>query len=177
MSTSPFDSIFSPELKTLYANAIDSLIGNAGLTVPCRLLYSGRENQEYCTNCIYDQISQLSSNIYNGTGPNPFPENSICPVCMGMGIRDSDSSEIINLACIFDSKYFLNISNNVVNVPDGMIQTICRSIYLPKIRNANELIVDTSLEQYGGYSYQRAGDPNPAGFGDNRYIITLWSRK
>ena len=58
-----------------------------------------------------------------------------------------------------------------------MIQTICRSIYLPKIRNANELIVDVDLEKYGGYNYQRDSDPNPVGFGDNRYIITMWRRK
>jgi hypothetical protein len=177
MSTSPFDQIFTNDLKAIYNDAIDAILNDTGLTVKCRLLYSGQENQQYCNNCIYDQISKLSSNIYNSTGPNPFPENSICPVCMGMGIVDSDSSEILSLACIFDGKYFLNWSSKTANIPDGMIQTICRSIYLPKIRNANELIVDVDLEKYGGYNYQRDSDPNPVGFGDNRYIITMWRRK
>ena len=118
MSTSPFDQIFTNDLKAIYNDAIDAILNDTGLTVKCRLLYSGQENQQYCNNCIYDQISKLSSNIYNSTGPNPFPENSICPVCMGMGIVDSDSSEILSLACIFDGKYFLNWSSKTANIPD-----------------------------------------------------------
>jgi hypothetical protein len=94
-----------------------------------------------------------------------------------MGMMLSDSSEIVSLACIFDSKYFVNYSSKTINIPAGTIQTICHSSLLPKIRNANDVVVDTALEQYGNYVYQRAGDPEPLGFGDNRYIATIWSRK
>jgi len=175
--SNPFSNIISPELKQVFNNAIDALLEQNALTVPCRLRYSGQQNSTFCSNCIFDSISQLSANIYNGTGPRPFPEGSICPTCMGMGMIMSDSSEIISIACIFDSKYFLNWSSKTLNVPAGSIQTICHTSLLPKIRNANDIIVDTNLEQYGNYTYQRMGDPEPIGFGDNRYISTIWSRK
>ena len=178
MSTNPFSNIINSNFKNLFNDAIDSLLENNALTVPCRLIYSGSKNTTYCNNCIFDPISKLSSNIYNGSGPAPFAENSICPVCVGMGMKHGDSTEVLYLAAIFDSKYFLNVSSgSTVNIVDGMVQTICHSALLPKIRNANEIIIDTNIEKYGGYSYQRAGDPSPAGFGDNRYIITMWKRK
>jgi hypothetical protein len=177
MSNNPYINIISPELKAVFNNAIDALLQQNALTVQCRLRYSGQQNSKFCSNCIFDAISQLSSNIYNGTGSNPFSEGSICPVCMGMGMMLSDSSEIVSLACIFDSKYFVNYSSKTINIPAGTIQTICHSSLLPKIRNANDVVVDTTLEQYGNYIYQRAGDPEPIGFGDNRYIATIWSRK
>jgi hypothetical protein len=175
--TNPFAGILSPELKELFNLSIDSLLDSNGLSLPCRLNYSGQQNSSLCTNCRYDQISKLSSNIYNGTGPNPFPEGHICPVCMGMGIIKTDSSETINMLVIFDSKYWLNAPSNIINISDGMVQTICLSSLLPKIRNANEVVFDTNLEPYGNYIYERAGDPNPVGLGSNRYIITMWKRK
>jgi len=174
--SNPFSNIINSELKNLYNNAIDSLLEQTALTVPCRLSYSGQQNSTFCNNCLFDSISQLSANIYNGTGTHPFPEGSICPICMGMGMVSSDSSEIIFMACIFNSKYFMNWTSQSLNIPDGMIQTICHTSLLPKIRNANQIFIDTNLEQYGHYYYQRTGDPQPAGFGDNRYIITMWNR-
>lgn len=175
---SGFDAIINTEFKRTFNSAIDALLKNTALTVPCKLLYSGGQNTTYCNNCIFDPISKLSSNMYNGTGPSPFTEQMICPVCMGMGLIQQDSFEILYLAVIFDSKYFMNIrSGSVVNIPDGTIQTLCSIEYLPKIRNANEVIVDTNIESYGNYSYQRAGDPTPVGLGDNKYILTMWTRK
>lgn len=171
-----FNNFLSPTFKKLFDDAIDAIIDKNGLTVPCKIKYAGQQNSTYCNNCIFDPISRLSSNIYNNTGPSPFVENSICPVCMGMGMTDSDSSETINLAVIFDSKYWLN-QNKYLNVPDGTVQTICLSSLLPKIRNANEIIFDTNIEKYGNYIYQRMGDPEPAGLSNHRYIITMWKRK
>lgn len=179
--TNPFSSIISPEFKQLFNNAIDSLLEQNALTVPCRIKYAGQQNQTFCNNCIYDPISKLSANLYNGTGPNPFPDNGICPVCMGNGTARNDvlaiSSSVLYLAVIFDSKYFINKSSKYVNIPDGMVQTICLTQYISQIRNANEMIMDTDIQGYGNYTYERAGDPEPAGLGDHRYIITMWKRK
>lgn len=175
--TSPFANIISKEFKQLYNDAIDGLLQQNALTVPCRLKYSGQQNTTLCNNCIFDPISKLSSNIYNGTGPSSFNEGTMCPVCGGLGLSKSDSEEIIYMAVLFDSKYWLNWSSKSVKISDGMVQTICLSSYLPKIRNANEVVFDTTLEAYGNYIYERAGDPNPVGLGDNRYIFTMWQRK
>ena len=172
-----FENLITKEFKSIFNNAIDSIITENGLSVPCRLKYSGEASQTLCNNCLYDPISKLSANLYKNGGPVVFTNNHICPVCMGMGIVKSDSSEILYMAAIFDSKYFVNWSTEAAHIPGGMVQTICLLSYLPKIRNANEIVFDTNIENYGNYSYERAGDPMPAGLGDNRYIITMWKRK
>ena len=177
--SNPFSGIISSEFKQLFNNAIDSLLENNALTLPCKLRYVGQQNPTFCNNCIYDPITKLSANLYNNTGPNPFADGTICPVCMGNGTTDSESTittKTFNLAVIFDSKYFLN-ANKLINIPDGTIQTLCSIYLISHIRNANDMIVDTKIQNYGQYIYQRDSDPEPAGLGDNKYIITLWKRK
>lgn len=176
--TNPFSNLINSELKQLYNDAISSLLETTALTVPCLFRYSGAGSSVHCSNCIFDTISGLSSNKYNNSGPNPFPEGSVCPVCMGMGQTTSPAStETIYLACIFDSKYWMNLSSKVINIPDGMVQTISKIDLLPKIRNASDIIIDTSIAKYGNYTYERVGDPEPAGLGNHAYIITMWKRK
>ena len=141
-----FENLITNEFKSLFNNAIDTIIAENGLSVPCRLKYSSEANSILCNNCKYDPISKLSSNIYKTGGPVVFPNNHICPVCMGMGLVKSDSSEILYMSAIFDSKYFVNWSTEVARIPGGMVQTICLLSYLPKIRNANEIVFDTNIE-------------------------------
>lgn len=172
-----FENIINPELKKIFTSGIDALLANNALTVECTLRYSGQQNKQFCNNCLFDSISQLSANIYNNTGPNPFPEGAICPICLGAGLIMTDSSQKVYLACLFDSKYFMNNSAKFINITDGYMQTICKIDLISKIRNANELLVDSALNTYGNYLYERAGDPQPMGLGDNKYIITLWKRK
>lgn len=175
----PFSQLINNDFKNLYNNAIDALIEQNGLSVPCLFRYDGAENTVYCSNCVFDPISQLSANKYNGTGHSPFPTNSICPVCMGMGKTvSSSSSETIYLACIFNSKYWIKMSSQILNIPDGSVQTLCKNSLLPKIRNAKDIVIDTTnVGPYGNYTYQRAGDPEPVGLGDHKYILTMWNRK
>lgn len=173
----PFANIISPTFLKTFNNAIDSLLMKNSLAIPCTLYYNNGLSQDYCNNCIYDQITKISSNQYNNTGPVPFADHSICPVCMGMGIvQTNKSTTTIDLAVIFDSKYFVNISNNVINIADGYIQTLCNISHMVQIRSAGSLSINDT-EKYGSYSYDRAGDPNPMGLGDTNYIITMWKRK
>jgi hypothetical protein len=172
------NNLFGSNFKNIYKNSINLLLDSSGLTVPCTLKYTGANSKIYCNNCIFDTISQLSTNKYNNTGPSPFTEGTICPVCMGMGMTQSNAgTEIIYLACIFDSKYWLNWSSKSLNIPDGMVQTICKIELLPKIRSATEMIMDNNISKYGNFIYERYGDPEPAGLGDHAYIITMWKRK
>lgn len=175
----PFSNIISSELKTLYKSAIDSILEQNGLAVPCTIKYVGAASEIKCNNCIFDPISGLSANIYNGTGPAFFPEGSVCPICMGNGVTGStlSSSETIPLAIIFDSKHWLNWSSKSLHITDGMVQIICKIEYLPKLRNASELIIDTNISPYGDYVYERANDPEPVGLGDHSYIVSMWTRK
>lgn len=174
----PFTNILNSSLKNLYNQAMDAMLSDNGLSVKCSLRYTGANNITYCNNCIIDSISLLSSNKYNNNGPQPFEEGSICPVCMGVGqINSLSSIEIVNMICIFDSKYWLNWSSKTLNIPNNMVQTICGIDLLPKVRNAKEIIIDNNLAQYGNYIYERAGDPEPVGLDPHQYIITMWKRK
>lgn len=174
-----FKSLMTPELKQIYKDGIDAILDQQGLTVPCLIKYVGAAAPSHCNNCVYDPISGMSSNMYNGTGPSFFPDGSVCPVCMGNGVisGNNTASEKVYLAVIFDSKYWLNWSSKTVNIPDGMVQVLCKIELLPKIRNASELVINTDISQYGNYAYERAGDPEPAGLYSHDYIISMWKRK
>lgn len=176
--SNPFSGIISSNFKSIFNNAIDSLLEDNALSLPCKLIYNNQTNNTYCNNCIFDNISLMSSNLYNGTGPNPFENGSVCPVCLGLGyLKYETSSENIYLAFIFDSKYFLNMNSKVVNIPDGVIQSLCNINLLAKIKNAQEVVFDNNLTNIGHFKYERASDPEPVGFGDNRYIMTMWKKK
>jgi hypothetical protein len=180
--TNPFDNIITPEFKNIFDQAIDTILSPTGLVTPCKLVYKiePQKTTQLCNNCIFDPISKLSSNIYNGSGP-VFFENTSCPVCLGGGFTnnindDNIMEENIDLGIISDIKRFIRLKSPV-NIPDGSIQTICSTEYLTKLKNASYLIVDRSLQHYADYSYERSGDPEPCGFGSNRYITTIWKRK
>lgn len=171
-----FDNILTKEFKSIFTSAIDYLLSENGFSVKSRILFDGGK-EKTCNNCIRDPISHFSSSVYNGSGPSPFPDGSICPVCIGHGFLSSQSSEIIDIIAVFDNKYWINIPSQTVKIPDGDVQTLSKIELLPKIRNATEIIFDISLEKYGLYRYERAGDPTPVGLGENKYITTMWKRK
>lgn len=170
-----FSGLINNEFKGLYDQAIDALLDNNSLTVPCSIYYN-TPNDSFCTNCLFDSINNRSLNIYNNTGPVPFPENGICSICNGYGKIEKTKSEIIYLGVIFDSKYWLNWNSKTVNISDGAVQTICKIELFPKLINAQYMTMDTSIQAYRSYKYALAGDPAPCGLGNNRYIITMWSR-
>jgi hypothetical protein len=173
----PFEALISKEFKAIYNQAIDAILANTALSLPCVISY-GSSNNILCNNCLYDPMSQRSLNKYNGTGPVSFPNSSICPVCNGYGLLDKANEETVYMAVLFDSKYWFNWSTkaDAINIADGMVQTLCPISMLPKIKNAQYITIDKNIENYGGYTYVAAGDPQPCGLGDNRYIVTMWSR-
>lgn len=171
----PFNTLLTPELKNLYNNAIDALLDPVnGLVQQCTLKYASAPAQSgLCNNCIYDSISQLSSNIYNGTGPKPFTDGGICPVCIGAGlingIESSAITEVVKIAVIIDSKKFINIANSI-NLDPSIIQTISNKDLIGKLHNAIEL-------QVHGSTYRRMNEPQYCGLSDHRYITILWTSK
>jgi len=175
MEKNMFDNLLSSSFKKLYNDAIDSLVSSNGLGVPCTLIYESLK-QDICNNCNFDPIQNRSSNTYNGSGPAPFPEFGICPICNGNGIIDMSSNEVIDMALVFDSKYWLNWNSKSVNIADNMAQSICQIKYLPKIQNAQEIVLDNTIENYGNRRYSRANEPEVCGLGSNRYIITMWQK-
>jgi hypothetical protein len=112
----------------------------------------------------------VSSNVYNGSGPKPFPDGGICPVCAGSGQLSStinEKQETVHIAVITDSKYFINIAD-ALNISPNSIQTIFSIDLLYKLNNAKELIVNNA-------SYQKAGSPQFCGLAEHKYVIMMWS--
>lgn len=166
-------NIITSSFKNLFNTAIDALLTENALTVLCNLKFNN-SMAELCYNCYYDSLSKSSSGRYNTIGPHPFPAGSVCPVCMGIGqLQNNTKTENLYLAVIFDSKYFLNISNKVINIPDSSIQTICSLKELHLIKNCNELIVSDHPTK----PYERFSDPMLCGLGNLDYIITFWKPK
>jgi hypothetical protein len=171
-----FEDIISPAFKQTFNDAINSLLQQGALSVPCMLKY-GNSNPVFCNNCIFDSVLNKSSNIYNNTGPASFPNYSICPICNGDGMVLYDATEVLHLGVIFDSKYFINWNSKTIDIPDGAVQTVCKIEFLPKIKNANSIIFDTNIADYAQYEYIRDGEPNPCGLGGNSFITTTWKKK
>lgn len=171
------NDILTSQFKNLYNEAIDTILADSGLTVPCSLKYKyGNQNLELCYNCIYDPISMRSLNKYNSSGPRPFTEDTICPVCNGNGNIETTKNETLYLAVLFDSKYWFNWNSKAINVKDGMVQIICDIKHLPKLKNAEYIIINTNNSGYGSYRYTLAGDPEPCGLSEQKYIFSLWQR-
>lgn len=168
--------IITQDLKNIYKNTINELISSHGLTNQCILSFNNG-SADYCDNCIFDPVSKISANTYNGVGPRSFPDYTICPECMGLGVKQSNiKTKTLSLAVIFDSKSFINFDpkagvslSPVVNIPNINIQTICHKNLTLDIKNCSSMSINN-------ISYERVGDVNPVGLGDLDFIFTNWKK-
>jgi len=167
----PFLGIITSNLKELYTNMINSLLEDDSLTVPCRLVYTGSK-WTLCPNCLTSPITGRSTNIYNGTGPAPFTQ-STCSICNGIGKLNTQSTEIIYMAVLWNYKDWIGVQ---INSPAGLVQTLSKIDTLDNIKRANEILVDTNIEQYVKHRFQRLGEPNAIGLGASSYVLTMWER-
>ncbi len=162
------------QLKSLYNQQMDSLLASNGLASEVTFTFGVTEKQ-VCSNCIYDVALQKSANKYKTGGPIPFAAGKICPYCNGVGYYGETTAETGYLGVIWDYKKWINPPINVAQ-PDGMIQTICDKTYLPSIRRCKEISINYPNSNNQPPKFQLYGEPNPAGLGDNNYIITMWKK-
>jgi hypothetical protein len=170
----PFTGIITAEFKQIFDDAINALLENTALTVPCTLIFDNTKLQD-CPNCIYDSISRKSSNIYEVGGPIPFITGQICPYCNGIGSLSFSSEEQVYLG-IIKPVFFggSNLDLESVNFVDGKIQSLSNIDLYAKLKNASSVIVDTNIINLTNSKYIRYKDPVPVGFGNNSFIITTW---
>lgn len=160
-------------MKELFNQAIDSLLLKDALTIPCKLKY-GSTKPIYCGNCEMDPITNRSSNIYNGVGPQPFEENSLCPVCLGKGYIDSNVIETVYLGVIANTSTWYDWGSKTVRVADGgTVQTLCKTELLNKLISADYITFGSDDTT----PYTLSGAPQPMGFGDTNYLFAIWSQK
>jgi hypothetical protein len=170
-----FSGLINNSFKQIFNNAIDSLLEKGSLTVDCRLEYDTTK-YTICYNCIYDPILDRSSGRYNTiTGNIPFADQSICPVCMGIGKKLGETTEVVNIAVILDSKYWLNWGSISTQIPNLAAQTLCKIDLLPKINNATHMVLLENIN-YDSTKYSKADAPTLMGLGDHNYILTNWTK-
>lgn len=157
----------------MYKTQIDSLLASTGLTTRCLLNY-GISKKQICPNCIYDPNLKKSSNKYKPGGPRQFTSGRICPYCNGSGFYGNVQVEEIHLAVIWEYKDWLIKPINIQN-PTGMIQTISDKSFLSKFRKAKDLTILYSTSNSNPV-FRLFEEPNPAGLGDNNYLIVNWER-
>ena len=163
-------SIITPEMKQLFNQAIDSLLEETALTIPCKLKY-GSTKPLYCNNCEIDPVANKSSNIYNGTGPNFFEDNSLCPVCLGKGYIESNTVEIVYLAVLANTSPWYDWGSKTMRIPDGgTVQTLCKAELINKLTSADYITFGSEDNS----TYTLGGGPQVVGFGDTNYLWSIW---
>ena len=173
MAINPFSGIIDANFKTIFNNAISSMLDSTACTVACTLKY-GVTKYDSCSNCIYDPIGKKSSNRFINGGSIPFPFGTICPLCNGAGRRPVESSEVVHLMVIFDPKEFMD--KGTINSPDGLIQTMAKKEMTPKLQRANQIVVSNDISGFFSHTYQRVAEPTPIGLGNNEFVLCMWKR-
>jgi hypothetical protein len=175
--SNPFSGIITSEMKTLYTNMIDALLEATALTLNCRLIYGGTK-LTICPNCVYDPMSGKSSNRYKTGGPVSFPKGQQCPVCAGVGSIPTDTDEELSLMVIYDSLEWQKMGGNNRTAQTGKEYTLTFSKLntYTQLKQAKEIIIDTTTEETVVNRFVRVGLPEIYGFGASSYVMVKWER-
>lgn len=169
---SDFDGLISTAFKQLFIDAIDSLLSDTSLTVPCQLIYSNSKFTE-CPNCLLNNMTGKSSGQYKTGGPIPFSAG-VCPYCHSLGRVTDEQTETLYFGVIWDSKQFLG--KFPVGNPNEFVQTVSKKTTYDEIKRANQIIIDTGITDYTKNKFERVSEPAFVEFGSSSYIITTWKR-
>jgi hypothetical protein len=150
----------------------DFITNNFG--VNC-ILYFGTKKTE-CPNCVYNSITGTSSNQYKSGGPIPFVD-TLCPYCEGVGYQIVENTDTVKMRVYYTSKDFIKIPNVPLNTEDSLIQTYAFITDLPKLEQAQYIIVNSDIESYKKLKYQLKGEIVPHGMGPvSKFCIAFWRR-
>ena len=159
------------ELFDAYDYFVDDMI-NSSFGVNCKLIYPAIKTT--CINCIYDTFNNKSTNIYNGTGPQPFTFG-ICPWCNGLGFTETPQTETIKLRIYYAHKHWVKLAS-MINVPDGTVQACGFLSDFPKIMQSQKMLINSDVAGYSNFIYKLWGEPVTSGFSNSRYLISMWNR-
>lgn len=151
-----------------YHDLIDGVMTFASKT--CTLIYP--KHQVECPNCILNPNTGRSSNIYKNGGPIYFTQG-LCPYCRGDGLIYEEQTESISLVVYWNPKDWHKLSWTV-NIPNNTIQIRSYFTDLQRLKKAEYLVIDTSLNTYSNYRYKLLGEPVPIGF-RHRWLISMWT--
>lgn len=171
----PFSGIITSAMKTLFNNAINAMLASDACGRTCRIYY-GITKYETCSDCSGNPIGKKNSNAYIAGGYAPVGSTNQCPTCHGEGKRPVESTEDVVLCTIFDYKKFAPMGTTFSIAEGSFAQTLCHISLLPKLKNANYILLNNTISPYSEHKFQRFGEPEPCGLGSDDYILTLWKR-
>jgi len=159
-------------IKEIYNEFADEMINNDLIGQDCTLIYPPKK--EPCPNCVSNTFGGSSANVFRTGGPMPFNFGN-CPMCGGSGFKETEITASIRLRIYWNRKEWKNI-DIPVQVPDGAVLTIGFLTDLPKIEQANEIILIDKQSTYKNWRYVLAGEPFPHGFQKDKYFMAFWAR-
>lgn len=174
--SNPFSGFLNNAYKKIFRQAVQAMLAADGMTVPCKIFYFGVRTE--CTNCEINLATGKSSGVYKTGGPLPF-NNGLCPHCGGDGFVNDRPEDTIYCCVSFNYKEWKDLGFSVLT-PEGYCVTMSTIDTLPKIKNAEEIIINTGMEGYVRHRFIRQGEPNNIGCcltdDDTAFIATLWKR-
>ena len=156
----------------VYKEVADEMINNDLIGATCTLVYPPK--QEACINCTVNTFGGSSSNVFRHGGPSPFNWGK-CPMCGGSGFKETEVTANIRLRVYWNQKSWKNI-NVPIQVADGDVMTIGFIADMPKVLQAQEIILIDKMSGFKKYKYMLAGEPFPHGFQKDKYFMAIWRR-
>jgi hypothetical protein len=174
-----------PDIIQAASDGFDDLIDYFGK--PCKMIYASA--QQTCPNCIVNPETGDSTNKYNGTGPEPFPDGQICPICEGKGkITAGGGYDIIQMSLDWNPRTWFEApwihltqgdtgaGPSPLRVSGAAVQSKGYMTDLPKVLAAESAILDIN-DQYFTNNFTLLGEPwSPGSIVKERYFYALWQK-
>jgi hypothetical protein len=148
---------FTLDAETLQtmADGFDSVFDIKSNT--CKLVYPPKLTP--CNNCIFDAIGKKSANRYLNGGPIPFPNNSNCPLCGGVGTIATEVSELSKMICQQTPPTINRITGEMMNIPAGYLWVHGYATVVPKLLRCSYLIPYVEIDPNSNVRYKLEGLP------------------
>lgn len=175
--------LISDQIRETARKAIDALMApqeEGGLGKRCRLHFEARKLK--CPNCGWDAANKRSNNVYRTGGPQPFPNGSLCPTCMGKGVLETPVTKTIVMLCNWNAKTWvaipnLDLSNVNLQVPGGAVQTKGMVEDLDDVLQSRRMTIETTVAALRGQQFVLEGQPGePGNIIQGEYFMAVWTR-
>jgi hypothetical protein len=128
-----------------------------------------------CDNCKLDVDTGRSSGIYNGSGPFPFTNHTVCPRCMGEGRYEADRTSAIRMRLYWTAKDWVKTGVRIV-AGECDVMAIGYMSDLPALKRAKAVIMPKDIEELIRYRCERVGKAIPWGFRQKRYFLQFFKQ-
>ncbi len=133
----------------------------------CRIVYPPKLVE--CVNC--------ANGTWKNGGPMPFTYG-LCPLCNSKsGYAAQEVSTTIKVLVAWRANQWIYpVKNLEIRVPNNYIETKGYYTDVPKIKNAEYMVV-LSPDGFAHYQFKLAGEPiDPGSISQGRYFVCPWTR-